>query len=200
MLSPVSSATSASTAAVPHMRPPELLEPTSDDADERKPELPQAAPGKHPLSVVDSEELKRKGHGMSLPDDEPRLPPPGARSHAVRVAHTCKRPSSGCFNPPQCAFCCLGLTFYLCRSQACRTATPSLRQTASAASALRNDRAPDDRPRPASRLCGLVREVCSWLRAPPHPVPHLVCMHAVSNGQGGRLCCCSCVGGWALRE
>ena len=49
-------------------------------------------PTKHPLSVVDSEELKRKGHGLSLlstESDDPRPPPIGARSAASSLALRC---------------------------------------------------------------------------------------------------------------
>ena len=85
LLGAVSSAASSSSTAPPS-RAPEQSEFPLEATPELEPSTPSIPAGnKHPLSVVDSEELKRKGHGLSLLATDEREPLPGTPS-APRTA------------------------------------------------------------------------------------------------------------------
>ena len=133
-------------AAVAHAHTASASAPPSSSLKVDQEELPLEADeyertpavAKHPLSVVDSEELKRKSHGLSLlspESDEPRPLPAGARARslfffpcprpmlAVQTARS-NRPLLRAIAEPivrACGTC----------AQACKIATRARRQTAS---------------------------------------------------------------------
>lgn len=95
----------------------------SGDADDFADHPPSSkSPAKPPLSVVDSEELKRKSHGLSLlsPESDDRRLPEGAR-------YCCTRPGS-------CILATVRLTDIrsLISTQACKIATRARRQSLAA--------------------------------------------------------------------
>ena len=92
LLGAVSSAASSSSTAPPS-RAPEQSEFPLEATPELEPSTPSINAGnKHPLSVVDSEELKRKGHGLSLLATDEREPLPGTPS----ATRTAPKPPSFC--------------------------------------------------------------------------------------------------------
>ena len=118
LLGAVSSAASSSSTAPPS-RAPEQSEFPLEATPELEPSTPSIPAGnKHPLSVVDSEELKRKGHGLSLLATDEREPLPGTPS----APRTAPKPPSFCMRSLLASPLCHMRT----RAPLSRTLTPSL--------------------------------------------------------------------------